>query len=285
MRIAILCVFLTSLAAFAAAGESEDGRIGLFSRSEQSSLEVSTRVLFTEGRTRYGSSGGSNRFSTDNNIMGVLDVQFYLPRLPWVGVHGRFGTTLSASGGELNNVIDCDADLTLFEVNATFTLAGASSPLTPDHALPRSKLEAFVGVRSFKEEFDCDNDFDYETQWIGLQAGLRGTWELHDTYDESNATRGWSLSARLALLPWIDFAGEGKLSGSKVFEHDSSSGYGVAGSMGVNYRFRSWTFGAGYGFQHLQADDGEHDQTGVGDDLSHVKSRRRGFFLQTTLHF
>ena len=285
MRIAVLCVFLTSLAAFVAAGESEDGRMGLFSRSEEAPLEVSTRVLFTEGRTRYGSSGGSDRFDTDNNIMGVLDVQFHLPRIPWVGLHGRFGTTLSDSGGELNGTDDCDVDLTLIEVNATFTLAGISSPLTPDHGLPRSKLEAFAGVRSFKEEFDSDNGFDYEARWIGLQAGLRGTWALYDTYDKSDATRGWSLSARLVILPWIDFKGEGKLGGSKVFEQESSSGYGVAASVGVNYRLRSWAFGAGYGFQHLQVDDGEHDQTGVGDDLSHVKSRRRGFFLQAALHF
>ncbi len=281
MRTAVLCVFLASLAAFVTAGESKDGRAGLFSRSEESPLVVSAKLWFSEGHTLYGGMGGSARFDNDSNLMGSADVRFYLPKIPWVGLQGRFGITLSDSDGELDGELDCDADFTLMELNVTVTLAGRSSPIIVNHELPRSKLEAFAGMRSFQEEFECDagggNDFDYEAQWIGVQLGLRGEWALGDTYDGSEAARGWCLSGELAVLPWITVDGEGKLNGNKVFEHDSDSAYGVAASLGIGYRFQSLVFGAGYEWQHFKADDG--------DDLSHLESSRRGFYLQVALHF
>jgi len=283
---------LLVLSALCARGGEQEGR-GFWAPERDASeenLSLTGRIWFAEGRTLSDSPGGSFKFDNEATRMAVLDARFYVPRAPFVGGQVRFGTTLSDDDGELNGDMDCEAELGLMEFNAVFVLAGRSSPAAPSHDMASSYLEAFAGLRSWKEEFDCDTplgDFEYEVDWLAVQVGLRGLWCLGDTYGESAEARHWFLTGEAALIPWATLDADGKLEGAWDFDQESNQGYGIGGSVGVFRRVgRHLTVGLGYEWQLLRADSGDHDQDGVSsDDLALLKSSRQGLFLEVGLRF
>jgi hypothetical protein len=289
MRTLLLCVVLGAFTASGTlAGEKVYERTGLFSKADESPLTVSTSLWFSRGETRLDASGTRARFENDSNMMGLLDVRVSLPRYPWISIQGRFGVTLSDSGGEINNVDDCDGDFTWFELNGAVALAGHGSPIAPNHDMVRTYVEAFAGFRIFKEEFDCDTDLGglaVEDRWFMFQLGIRGEWMLSDTYKTSEGAIGWSLIGDFTLMPWGMLDGEADLDGSTLFEDEADNAYGLAGSVGVRYRFRSFTFCLGHSWQVFRTDSGDHDQDGAGDSLALQESSRKGWFLGATLHF
>jgi hypothetical protein len=231
-------------------------------------------------------AGAPFRYSNDQNYMALLEGRIYLPGLPWLGFHGRFGTTLSDSAGKAGGVLDqdCEADFTLTEFNALFTLAGRHSPLTPDHALPYSYLDAFAGVRMFNEDYDCEGDVEFENDWVGVQVGLRGEWAMGDTYGKNSPFRDFSISGEVALMPWVTTDGEYSVGGSKLIEHDAD-GYGAEMSIALSYRYRFMKFTVGYMWQKLRADDGDAEVGGSDTDLYEIESSRQGVFLGASLDF
>ncbi|MHC4915094.1 MAG: hypothetical protein ACYTGB_06345 [Planctomycetota bacterium] len=280
---AVVCVLLSS-AAFA--GETEVESSSLFEETRDSLLSVSGYVWYNRGRTNIV-AGTSTKYTNGQNYMALLEGRFYLPGVPWVGFHGRFGTTLSDSGGEAGGVLDgdCEADFTLTEFNVLFTLAGRHSPLTPDHALPHSYIDAFAGVRMFTEEYDCEGDVEFETDWFGVQVGLRGEWAMADTYGEDSPFRQFSVSGEVALLPWLTNDGELSSGGSTIVEHEADWAYGAELSVALNYRYRFMKFTVGYMWQRLRADEGDAEFLGSDTDLYEIRSSRRGVFLGASLAF
>ena len=282
---------LVFVALFAGAALAQDEYPDLVSGRQDPgpTVEVKGSLWLTEGSTEVVSRSLSGEFDHDSNLMAVLEAEAALPDLPWISVDGRIGTTLRDSGGEFDDGDeDSDASFGLFELNLAVSLAGRGSPLAPNHALPRTHAEAFVGLKAFTEEFDAERnnaDVSYETLWMGPQLGLRGYWHLSDTYAD-DYLKGWGLSAGAAVMPWLTVQADSEIDGGAEGDQDSSSGYGYSWFAGASYRTGPAVFGLGYELQSFKTDDGDEDLSGGGSGhLYSLESKRHGFFLSAGVRF
>jgi hypothetical protein len=282
-------VTLLAAAIPAAAGENDSGGAGLFSRAEDSPLTVAGGVWVTHGFSENRSATTNERVNQDLNLMAIAEVEFLVPGAPWLAVWGRGGQTVYNAKGDTDDAKDVDSDFTLAELNLGVTLAGRSSPLFENDNYPRSRVEAFVGARYFREEFTAELaggiDREHQVTWVGPQAGLRGVWYLQDTYDYPEL-RGWSLSLRGAVMPWMQMKAEDRLDGTKAYEQNSDQAYGGDAALAVNWRRGPLTFSLGFEAQWLRADDGKQkDALDNETDLFAVRSNRYGGFLTIALSF
>jgi len=281
---------LLSLALATGAGAQEAAdEPGLFAEPEESPVTLTAGLGLSEGDMKFAGSRASGHFKYSSNLVALVAAEGRLPGCPWVSLWGRAGTTVAGGHGRLDDDYDSDVSLTLAELNLSVALAGRGSPLAPNHELPRSYLDAYLGVRSFTERFEADRssglDQNYDLSWVGPQVGLHGCWWLSDTYADP-AVRGWSASAGIALLPWLMAEGDSRVEKGLDVSQDSDTGYGYIWSLAANYRRGPCTISFGYEEQHLYADSGrEKASSGSNGDFWSLESQRRAFFLSLTVNF
>ncbi|HOX05244.1 MAG TPA: hypothetical protein PK280_02490 [Planctomycetota bacterium] len=276
----LLLMVALALTGRALAEEYEDHPRLFQVEADEARPEFGIRLWLTSGDTKVVSGAVVNDFDHGRNIMALLEGEVPLPDHSWVSVWGRLGTSISDSGGETDGGEDCEASFGLFELNLGLCLAGRSSPLAPEHALPQSYTQVYAGLRVFQESFDYDlaggNSATYDARWYGPQFGLRGFWHLGDSYPDGGVD-GWGLSAGAAVMPWLllDADADGTA-------QDSCKAFGYTWSVAASYQSDALIFRLGYEAQWLKTDGGAQEGSG---DLYLLESSRHGPFFSVGISF
>ncbi len=279
-----------ALAAPAFAADGQPAGVGLFSRSEDSPVVVTPGIWLTHGFAQtVTESENSGKIKQGANLMATADLDLRLPGRPWLGLWARGGTTVANRKAESDTADNIDSDFTLGEANVVLTLAGRGSPFFESEEYPRSTLDLYAGGRYFRERYDADLVTgvrrEVDARWVGPQIGMRGEWYLQDTYD-LDALRGWSLTLRGAVMPWMQMDSTDRRDGVKAFELESNRAYGGDAAAGLAWRRGPIGFGLGFEAQFLRADSGhEEDAFGTTRSVLEARSNRYGAFLTLSINF
>lgn len=282
-------VLLTAAFAGPAYGQEADNASRLFQwEGGETGPEVDVRLWLTSGSTKVVSYALQDKFRHDDNLLVLVEGETPLPGHPLASVWGRVGMTVRDKDGEAKDG-NSDAKFGLFEVNLGVCLIGRGSPLVPNHDLPESYLQAYVGLRAFQESFEADDaggdQLTYDTLWYGPQLGLRGYWHLGDTYPEE-AFAGWGLSAGVTLLPVLMLDAQVDQDTGTDSDQKSSRGYGYSCFVAASYRTGTLVFTLGYEFQRIKTDQGDEDASGTDrSDLWLLESERWGPFFSLGILF
>jgi hypothetical protein len=283
-----LVLLTVAFAGPAYCGESDAPPRLFQSEGGEAGPEVDVRLWLTSGSTKVVSYALQDKFRHDDNLLVLIEGEMPLPGYPLVSVWGRMGMTIFDKEGT-SDAGDSDAKFGLFEVNLGVCLVGRGSPLVPNHDLPESYLQAYVGLRVFQESFEADaagdNQLTYDTLWYGPQLGLRGYWHLGDSYPEESLT-GWGLSAGVTLLPVLMLDAQVDHDTGRDSDQKSGRGYGYSWFVGASYRTRTLVFTLGYEFQRIKTDEGDEDVSGTNrGDLFSLESERWGPFFSLGILF
>jgi hypothetical protein len=236
----LLTVALAGTMSAAAAADGDIGGVGLFSGADDSPVEVTPGLWLTHGFARLDTaSGDSGKVWQNANLLVTADLELRVPGHKWLGLWARGGSTVTNHKADSDDTSDVDSEYAVAEVNLVLTLVGRDSPIYQSDDYPRSTLDLYAGGRYFREIYDAELASgvkrELDTTWAGPQVGLRGRWYLQDTYD-LDGLRGWSLTMRSAIMPWMHMEGSDRRDGAKAYDLSSNRGYGFELAAGAEWR-------------------------------------------------